>query len=300
MKLGLRIEVSTLRALVIGVPRLVEMLKEHQAGATFLFALGAEHTGRFATRLLSHRIEGRVRPLQSIRRYGLRAMLSGTLLRGTRFAGKHAGAMRLAQQEGFETGVLAADHAAWRKQGALKNAAWTGQQMASARSDFDAVFGQPPRVHGAAGWQVNLDSLRLTQRLGYEYASDTRGKSPFLPVWRAEIVACPQLPVTLPTLEELNAQMPLDAAAERLLELTREPPPNGHLYAARADLEGAAFATQFDTLLSRWRGQGYELLSLKDYAESLADRDLPRHEIEFGELAPGFGTVAMQGREFLA
>jgi undecaprenyl phosphate-alpha-L-ara4FN deformylase len=300
MKLGLRIEVSTVRALVHGVPRLVEMLKEQQAGATFLFAFGAEHTGRIAGRLLGRRIEGRFRPLRQIQRYGTRALLSGTVLRGARLAADHADAMRLAQHEGFEVGVLAADHVAWRKRGARKDAAWTRDQMEAARSAFDTVFGHSPQVHGAAGWQVNLDSLRLTQRLGYEYASDTRGSAPFLPVWRAEIVACPQLPVTLPTLDELNSQLPLDSAVERLLELTRDAPLNGHLYAARADLEGVAFATQFDDLLSRWRGQGYELLSLKDYAESLADRDLPRHEIEFGELTPGFGTVAKQGREFLA
>lgn len=300
MKLALRIEVSTVRALEKGVPRLVEMLKEHEAGATFLFALGTDRSGAMAGRFFAHRIEGRVRPFRQIRRYGLRTLLSGTLLPGARLAQDHAAAMCLARDEGFEVGVLADDHVAWRKRGALKNTAWTREQMESARSRFDTVFGHTPRVHGAAGWQINVDSLRLTQRLGYDYASDTRGSAPFLPVWRAEIVACPQLPVTLPTLEELNVQMPMDKAIERLLELTREPPPNGHLYAARADLEGHAFAAEFDNLLSHWRGQGFELVTLKDYAESLVDRDLPRHEIEYNELVPGFGRVAVQGREFLA
>lgn len=300
MKLALRIEISTVRALVKGVPRLVEILKEHDAGATFLFALGAERSGRMAGRFFAHRIEGRLRPFRQIRRYGLRTMLSGTLLSGTELARHHAAAMCLARNEGFEVGVLADDHVAWRKRGAQKNTAWTRAQMEGARNLFQSVFGHTPRVHGAAGWQVNVDSLRLTQRLGYDYASDTRGSTPFLPVWRAEVVACPQLPVTLPTLEELNAQLPLDAAIERLLELTREPPPNGHLYAARGDLEGIAFADAFDKLLSLWRGQGYELVALMDYAESMVDRDLPRHEIEYGELVPGFGQVAVQGREFLA
>jgi undecaprenyl phosphate-alpha-L-ara4FN deformylase len=50
---------------------------------------------------------------------------------------------------------------------------------------------------------MNAHALRLTQRLGYRWASDCRGSHPFIPVWNAEIVACPQLPTTLPTLDEL-------------------------------------------------------------------------------------------------
>ena len=43
----------------------------------------------------------------------------------------------------------------------------------------------------------------LTQRLGFDYCSDGRGTHPHLPVWNAELIRCPQLPTTLPTLDEL-------------------------------------------------------------------------------------------------
>jgi hypothetical protein len=49
---------------------------------------------------------------------------------------------------------------------------------------------------------MNREAFRLTQRMGFVYASDTRGTHPFLPVIKAEIVACPQYPTTLPTLDE--------------------------------------------------------------------------------------------------
>jgi undecaprenyl phosphate-alpha-L-ara4FN deformylase len=52
---------------------------------------------------------------------------------------------------------------------------------------------------------MNRHALRLTQRLGFCYASDCRGKFPFIPVIDGEIVLCPQLPTTLPTLDELLA-----------------------------------------------------------------------------------------------
>ena len=58
-------------------------------------------------------------------------------------------------------------------------------------------------VHGAAGWQVNRYVPALEQELGFPYASDTRGAGPFVPVVGGAVVAVPQLPTTLPTLDEL-------------------------------------------------------------------------------------------------
>jgi peptidoglycan/xylan/chitin deacetylase (PgdA/CDA1 family) len=46
LKLALKIDVDTFRGTREGVPRLVDVLKRHDAGATFLFSLGPDHTGR--------------------------------------------------------------------------------------------------------------------------------------------------------------------------------------------------------------------------------------------------------------
>jgi undecaprenyl phosphate-alpha-L-ara4FN deformylase len=301
MKLALRIEVSTARALGRGVPRLIDMLKSADAGGTFLFALGPDRTGRMAGRLIGQPIEGRMRPIRAIRRYGFGTLLCGTLLRAPDLSSKiFAPLLRAVRDEGFEVGVLAHDHVQWRARAAGETAEWTRAQMHAARARFESVFGEAPRAHGAAGWQVNRDSLRLTQRLGYDYASDTRGEQPFVPICRAEIVACPQLPTTLPTLAELNAEAPLGVAVERLLDITAAPSATGHVYSARADLEGIGFADAFEGLLARWRGQGYEIVSLRDYVDGLPAGELPRHEIAVRELPHGVGTVAAQGRPFLA
>src|SRR5215470_9576560 len=94
--------------------------------------------------------------------------------------------------------------------------------MRRACERFTDIFKDPPRVHGAAGWQMNVHALRLTQTHGFDFCSDGRGTHPHLPVWQAELIRCPQLPTTLPTLDELIGEDGIteDNAAERVAELT--------------------------------------------------------------------------------
>src|SRR3954464_8260098 len=82
MKLALKIDVDTYRGTRHGVPHLVEMLKERQAGATFLFSLGPDHTGRAITRVFRHGFLGKVRRTSVVSHYGIKTLLYGTLLPG--------------------------------------------------------------------------------------------------------------------------------------------------------------------------------------------------------------------------
>jgi peptidoglycan/xylan/chitin deacetylase (PgdA/CDA1 family) len=149
---------------------------------------------------------------------------------------------------------------------------------------------------------MNLQSLRLTQRLGFDYGSDSRGSCPFIPVWRAEIIACPQLPTTLPTLDELIGTNGITAknVAAHLLGLTREPPATGHVYTLHAELEGGKLAGAFEAMLAGWKSQGYELVALRTLAEALDLKSLPRNEIALGAVPGRSGSLTLQGREFLS
>ena len=149
---------------------------------------------------------------------------------------------------------------------------------------------------------MNPHALRLTQRLGFGYASDTRGTHPFIPVWNAEVVLCPQLPTTLPTLDELLGRngCTIGDAHERLLALTAQAPATGHVYTVRTDLEGQGLLPVFVKLLEGWKKQGYELVSLGGLLESIDASRLPRHELVRGRIEGRAGTLMLQGPEFLA
>lgn len=302
MKLALKIDVDTYRGTREGVPRLVEALQRHGAGATFLFALGPDHTGRAIRRALRPGFVKKVSRTSVLEHYGLKTLLYGTLLPGPDIGNKCAAILRSVRDAGFETGIHTWDHVRWQDGAPHADSAWTEREMRNAYQRYEDIFGAPARTHGAAGWQMNAHAWRLTQRLGFDYCSDTRGTHPFVPIHRAEIIACPQLPTTLPTLDELIGVDGLTLAnvATRVLELSEPPPVNGHVYTLHAELEGMKMLPVFEQLLEGWKAQGYELVSLRDYFDGLEIKSLPRHAVGTGEIPGRSGTLAVQGPQFLA
>ena len=302
MKLALKIDVDTYRGTREGVPRLIELLKKHDAGATFLFSLGPDHTGRAVTRVFRRGFMKKVSRTSVLEHYGIKTLLYGTLLPGPDIGKRCAETLRAARDAGFEVGIHAWDHVKWQDQVALRGERWTGEEMGAAYVRFAEIFGEPALTHGAAGWQMNLHAYRLTQRLGFDYCSDSRGSCPFNPIYNTEIIACPQLPTTLPTLDELVGVGGLtrDNVADHVLQLSGNAPPSGHVYTLHAELEGMKLAPVFERLLAGWRAAGYDLGSLRDYFSSLEATILPRHVVTKAEIPGRAGTLALQGKEFLA
>jgi undecaprenyl phosphate-alpha-L-ara4FN deformylase len=301
LNLALKVDVNTYRGTRHGVPALVDLLEQHEAGATFLFNLGPDHTGRAIKRMFRPGVLRKARRTSVVSHYGLATLLYGTLLPGPDIGQRCADILRAVRDAGFEVGIHAWDHVKWQDGVAAADAAWTRRQMELAIQRFHEIFGAEPKVHGAAGWQMNRHAYRLTQQLGFGYCSDTRGTRPFIPIYQAEIIACPQLPTTLPTLDELIGTDGLDAGnvADHLLQLTRDRPATGHVYTLQAELEGRKLRPVFERLLQGWREQGYKLVSLGDYFDALPDKNLPRHEVATGEVPGRAGQLALQGPDIL-
>lgn len=299
MKLALKVDVDTYRGTRDSVPRLVRTLVRHRAQATFLFSLGPDHTGRAIRRVFRPGFASKVSRTSVLSHYGLTTLLYGTLLPGPDIGRQCAEVMRAVRAEGFDTGIHTYDHVEWQDRVRLAGADWTAREMRRACERFEQIFGEPAHTHGAAGWQMNPHAYRLTRQLGFRYCSDTRGSRPFIPVCGVEVIDCPQLPTTLPTLDELIGTdgVTADNVAKRLLKLTEKPARDGHVYTLHAELEGHRLADVFEQLLSGWRAQGYDLVSLREYAQGLDLARLSRHVVTDGVIPGRSGTVALQGDE---
>lgn len=302
MKIALKIDVDTYRGTREGVPRLLETLQRHQAGATFLFSLGPDHTGRAVRRAFRPGFMKKVSRTSVLEHYGIVTLLYGTLLPGPDIGVRCADILRSVRDAGFETGVHTWDHVKWQDGVTDANAAWTLDQMQRACNRYEQIFGERPHVHGAAGWQMNRHSYRLTQKMGFQYCSDSRGSKPFIPVINGELIDCPQLPTTLPTLDELIGvdDITVDNVAGHLLRLSADGRASGHVYTLHAELEGMKLLPVFERLLEGWRAAGHELVSLHDYHNAFEPTTLPRHVVINGEIAGRSGTLSLQKGEFLA
>jgi undecaprenyl phosphate-alpha-L-ara4FN deformylase len=295
-QIALKIDVDTFRGTREGVPRLVEVLQRHQAQASFYFSLGPDHTGRAIKRVFRPGFMKKVSRTSVLEHYGFKTLMYGTLLPGPDIGRNCADIMRSVRDAGFEVGIHCYDHIRWQDHVAEKGADWTKREMQRAVERFTEIFGEAPKAHAAAGWQTNRDALRQTQHLGFDYSSDTRGTKPFIPTWDAEIIACPQIPTTLPTLDELIGRDGItpDNVAQHLLDITREPIQTGHVYTLHAELEGQKWMPIFEQLLQGWREQGYELVSMRQYLQGFKVADLPRYEVKQGTVAGRSGMLAVQ------
>ncbi len=294
-KLALKIDVDTYRGTREGVPRLVEALQRHGAQATFFFSLGPDHTGRAIKRVFRPGFLGKVSRTSVVEHYGIKTLLYGTLLPAPDIGKKCADIMRMVRVAGFETGIHCYDHILWQDYVANKDAEWTQRELQLAVDRYTEIFGEAPVSHAAAGWQMNRHALRLTQRLGFKYSSDTRGTHPFIPLVNAEIIACPQLPTTLPTLDEIMNRdgITLENVVPYLLKLTAIPPVTGHVYTLHAELEGGKWLPIFEQLLQGWQAQGYDLVSMQQYLQGLDVAALPRQEVLMREVEGRIGKLAV-------
>jgi undecaprenyl phosphate-alpha-L-ara4FN deformylase len=287
----LKVDVDTLRGTREGVPRLARLLTELNIPATFLFSVGPDHTGRALRRVFRRGFLSKVRRTSVAAHYGIATLFYGTLLPGPDIGRLCRREMLCVAEQGFEVGVHAYDHVKWQDHVADATSVWTCEQMECAVEAFKDIFGFAPRIHGAAGWQLNEHVPRLERGFGFHVASDTRGFEPFIPVGGGIL----QVPTTLPTLDELVGIGGAQAAGAmaRIFELSRADP-RDHVFTLHAELEGGAYLTHFCALLRAWLEAGFEFRTLGEVARRVDRNCVPASRIESAAIEGRSGTLAVQ------
>jgi undecaprenyl phosphate-alpha-L-ara4FN deformylase len=308
-RIGLKVDVDTLRGTREGVPRLMALFKKHGVDATFYFSVGPDHTGRAMRRVFRKGFAQKVARTSVLKHYGLKTLLYGVLLPGPDIGRNAGGVMRSVHDAGFEVGLHTYDHVRWQDYVAKATAAWTRVEFERGIEGFERVFGFAPQSHAAAGWQINAHGLELEAEYGLRYASDTRGGPPFLPALARGASACPQLPTTLPTFDEVLGVDGVDEAsiADAVFSLSKACAADAHAGAAdaadapglqvftlHAELEGMLLLGAFESLLVKWRESGASITRMAKIHEAAMRRPLPTRAVVMGEVAGRSGLLAVQ------
>jgi undecaprenyl phosphate-alpha-L-ara4FN deformylase len=296
-RIGLKVDVDTLRGTREGVPRLAALLKKHGMDATFYFSVGPDHTGRAMRRVFRKGFAQKVARTSVLKHYGLKTLLYGVLLPGPDIGEKGGAEMRAVHDAGFEVGLHTFDHVRWQDYVAQATAEWTRVEFERGLAAFERVFGFLPESHAAAGWQINTHALRLEREYGLRYASDTRGGPAFFPLLEEGAGTCPQHPTTLPTFDELLGRDGIDEStiADALFDLSRAAPePKLQVFTLHAELEGMLLLDAFESLLLKWRSAGAAVTRMAEIHSLAMQQPLPTRAVIQGEIPGRSGLLAVQ------
>jgi undecaprenyl phosphate-alpha-L-ara4FN deformylase len=302
-RIGLKVDVDTLRGTREGVPRLMALLKKLKMDATFYFSVGPDHTGRALRRVFRKGFAQKVARTSVLKHYGVKTLLYGVLLPGPDIGRRAGDVMRGTYDAGFEVGLHTYDHVRWQDYVADATAAWTRTEFERGLRAFEQVFGFLPRSHAAAGWQINAHGLELEREYGLAYASDTRGGPPFFPLLGAGVSDVAQLPTTLPTFDEILGLDGVDEsnvadAVFRLSAANASDPVQ--VFTLHAELEGMLLLPAFEQLLLKWRDSGAEIMRMAKIRELAMQRPLPARAVVLGEIKGRSGRLAVQAESAAA
>ena len=295
MILGVRIDACTYEGLRTGVPNLLRLLAGFGVRASFFVALGPDRSGRAIRQALRPGFLSKMRRTRALRLYGWRTLVSGTLLPSRR-ASDLPDTLRAIGAAGHEVALHGYDHRRWQDGVASMANRDVRHDMTQALSVCERITGRRPLGFGAPGWQCSPTSLRLVDEIGFDYASDTRGRHPFFPAVDGVRLRTLQLPTTLPTLDEVLGLDGMDAEDFIALvdrELHAVPWP---VLTLHAEAEGGYFLGVARRLLATCAGKGVRCLPLREVAAAVGaasgDR-LPVAEIAHLPIRGRAGCVAM-------
>src|SRR5260370_7891806 len=149
-RIGLKVDVDTLRGTREGVPRLMALLRKLGVDATFYFAVGLENGGRGVRRVFRKGFAQKVARTSVLEHYGLKTLLYGVLLPGPDIGRSAGGVMRSVHDAGFEVGLHTHDHVRWQDYVAKATPAWTRVEFERGLGAFGRCFHFLPQCHAAA------------------------------------------------------------------------------------------------------------------------------------------------------
>lgn len=290
MRLGLRIDVDTYRGTRLGVPALVELLGQHGVRASFFFSVGPDNMGRHLWRLRKPEFLWKMLRTRPARLYGWDILLRGTLWPGPVIGRTLSACIRAAADAGHEVGLHAWDHHAWQSRADALDAAFIHSQIQQGVDVLGEILGHFPTCSAAPGWRCDDQVLLEKERLPFQYNSDCRGTRSFYPVVAGRSLSQPQIPVSLPTYDEVIGRDGVDDRNynEWLLAEIREDRLN--VLGIHAEVEGIVHRQMFGAFLAEASRRGIEIVPL---SALLADQGaLGSGVIRQGNVAGREGAVA--------
>lgn len=294
MKIGLRVDVDTLRGTAKGVPTLLEIMARHNVKAAFFFSVGPDNMGRHLWRLLKPKFLWKMLRTPAAGLYGLDIIFMGTAWPGPKIGKRCKAVLKSCAEAGHEIGLHAWDHQTWQAKIMRMKPETIAKHLQMAYDTITELAGTPPVASAAPGWRCSEAALLCKNKFPFKYNSDCRGDSIFMPLVDGEVLNAPQIPLSMPTYDELFGSNGItnENYNERLLEYAQEDAMN--LLTIHAEAEGGICAKMFDDFLTLCEKRGIEIVLPS--ALIPADGNIPQGRIIQGEIPGREGKLAIQSQ----
>jgi peptidoglycan/xylan/chitin deacetylase (PgdA/CDA1 family) len=287
---ALRVDVDTRRGLAEGVPRLLELFRRLDVTASFFVTMGPDRSGLAIRRAWRPTFLLKMLRTNPFRLYGVRTLLSGTLLPAPPVGAGAPALLRQIAAAGHEVAPHGWDHVGWQDRiGRWTPAALRADLTAAARA-FETIFGEGPSASAAPGWRMTESALVVQEELGLRYASDVRGATAFRPCVDGGALKTVQIPTTMPTMDELLGRVRDVEGA-----LTASLGSGLNVFTLHAEVEGGPLAHRFGAWLERARRTGRPVVRLRDLADVVLAGSPREGRITRGHVAGRSGWVAVAG-----
>lgn len=295
-RLGIRVDVDTHDGMRDGVPSLLDSFAAAGVKATFYLSMGPDRSGRAVLNVFRPGFLAKMRRTSAAQVYGLRTILSGTLLPSRPIATKFPDIARRIRDEGHETGVHAWDHRTWQDNLLRFPRSRVEAELDRGQQAYQEIYGSAPRSFAAPAWLTCDSALLHQESMALEFGSDCRGNEPFVPVVEGRRLTTPQVPSTIPTLDELLGFEFETADDYFAAVLSRLDPQGWPVLTVHAEIEGGPHAEAFRRFLGATAAAGCRLLTL---GELLSVRrslgPLPDFTMEHQSVPGRHGVVSTQG-----
>ena len=262
MEIGLRIDVDSFRGTRYGVPKLCELLAAYSIKASFFFSVGPDNMGRHIWRMIRPSFFWKMLRTRAPGLYGWDILFRGTFRQGPIIGKTLSPIIHSAAREGHEVGVHAWDHHAWQTHIGSMDAHTIYGEIGKAVELLKEIIGKTPACSASPGWKCNELVLLEKGRFPFAFNSDCRGEDIFYPVVRGRKLSQPQIPVTLPTYDEVIGRKGIKNSNYNDYLISQLKRDGLNTLTIHAEVEGIALTEMFEGFLLTARTKGASFVPL--------------------------------------
>ena len=293
IKLAIKVDIDTLRGYREGLPQMLDLFNRQGIKTSIFFSFGPDNSGKAIRRIFRKGFISKMMRTKAPSTYGIKTLLYGTVLPAPLIVPSAPQIFERTYGEGHDCGVHAWDHVYVQDElSSITKSEFLSLFEKSAEM-FERLSGKKPLSCAAPGWQISSVSLEVQQELGLKYCSDTRGRSPFIPVLNEKSYSPMQIPTTLPTMDEILGLPGVDD--DSIGDVWLKGMDNEwNVLTVHAEMEGLSKIGVFERFILKAKENGTEFYTLADFARNSAPAEC---NIRIGSITGRAGTLAIQEDE---